>query len=59
MVAVVARTLAQRLHLSGRGGHVLAALVIALDSNPTTLERFEDAIWPIVDSIRPPPTSSP
>ena len=58
--AVEADHYAQRLYLIGTGdGHVLSALVVAFDSQRSTLERFDDAIWPIIDSIRPPPTPSP
>ena len=46
---------ANRLYLVGiADGHVLAALVTAFDSQPATLHRFDDAVWPIIDSIRPP-----
>jgi hypothetical protein len=44
----------QRLHLVDLGGgHVLAILLVAFDSNPVTLDRFDAAFAPILDSLRP------
>jgi len=51
---------ANRLYLVGIGdGHVLAALVTAFDSQPATLHRFDETVWPIIDSMRPPGSIKP
>jgi len=51
---------AYRLHLLDiGGGHVISALLTALDAQGQTLDTLEVGTMPIVDSIRPPPTFSP
>lgn len=51
---------AYRLHLLDLGGgHTLAILLTALDSQVQTLQTLDKATSPIVDSIRPPRWPSP
>ena len=59
-INVEANHYANRVYLVDIGrGRALAALVTAFDSQRATLRGFDDAVWPIIDSIRPPASTKP